>query len=153
MFKHLLKTAVVAIGLKIGLPTITHCSYEQEYNRDWLTGREFNEKYQGPFYKVINPKGHFGFIYKIGENIDTLPFNPSREKCSDGGLYFTTSENISNFHVFGTTVGTIKIPDDARVMDYGEKFKAALYFCRKMYNRLKEIRTYNIVIVVITVTL
>lgn len=40
------------------------------------------------FYKLLNEEEeHFGFKYKTGLNVDTLPFNPNG-KCEPGGLYF-----------------------------------------------------------------
>jgi hypothetical protein len=52
------------------------------------------------YYKVVNPKGHNGLIYKEGINEDPLPFNPSGN-CSPGGIYFA-KEDILAFVEYGT---------------------------------------------------
>ena len=52
------------------------------------------------FYKIVNPEGHYGLIYKEGLNIDPNPFNPSGD-CVPGGIYFSR-EDILAFLDYGT---------------------------------------------------
>jgi len=52
------------------------------------------------YYKIINPEGHYGMIYKEGLNTDILPFNPSGD-CEPGGIYFSR-EDILGFISYGT---------------------------------------------------
>jgi len=52
------------------------------------------------YYKIVNPEGHHGLIYREGLNIDPLPFNPSGD-CEPGGIYFA-KEDILAFMDYGT---------------------------------------------------
>ncbi|MGB9697736.1 MAG: hypothetical protein ACPL2D_10710, partial [Ignavibacteria bacterium] len=54
------------------------------------------------FFKIVNPAGHHGLVYKDGYNEDILPFNPSGS-CEPGGIYFA-SEDIFAFLDFGTEI-------------------------------------------------
>ena len=63
---------------------------------------------------------HYGFIYKIGLNIDTIPFNPKGE-CQSGGLYFCKYSDIYLYLDNGTLIADVEIPEDAIV--YHEKNK------------------------------
>ena len=54
------------------------------------------------FYKVVNPKGHHGLIYKEGLNVDPLPFNPHGD-CESGGIYFSR-EDILAFIGYGNMI-------------------------------------------------
>jgi hypothetical protein len=41
-----------------------------------------------PIYKILNENmTHNGYVYKLGTNTDSLPFNP-KGSCRPGGLYF-----------------------------------------------------------------
>jgi len=51
------------------------------------------------YYKIVNPKGHNGLVYKEGYNEDPLPFNPSGD-CTPGGIYFAR-EDILAFLNYG----------------------------------------------------
>ncbi|MCA1980083.1 MAG: ankyrin repeat domain-containing protein, partial [Calditerrivibrio sp.] len=51
------------------------------------------------FYKIVNPEGHYGLVYKEGLNIDPNPFNPSGN-CTPGGIYFAR-EDILAFLDYG----------------------------------------------------
>ncbi len=84
----------------------------------------FNEPDKNKLYKVINfdknhplykyKNKHNGFNWKIGLNIDVLPFNNDiNDICGEGGLYFITHDNVKNFINYGTSVCKVKIPDDA----------------------------------------
>ena len=59
------------------------------------------------FYKIVNPKGHTGMIYKNGKNVDVLPFNPSGD-CEPGGIYFSR-EDIFLFLDIGKVVFPLKV--------------------------------------------
>ena len=54
------------------------------------------------YFKIVNPNGHYGLIYKEGYNEDPLPFYPAGD-CEPGGIYFA-SEDIFAFVDFGTDV-------------------------------------------------
>jgi len=90
------------------------------------SGNLFNTYHKGTkFYKFLNDDlKHYDFEYKLGLNVDILPFNPIDE-CSGGGLYFCEE---SNCHIFwkdyGKKLALIEIPDDARVYVERDKFKA-----------------------------
>ena len=51
------------------------------------------------YFKVVDPEGNYGMVYKEGYNEDILPFNPS-ENCESGGLYFA-SKDIFAFYDYG----------------------------------------------------
>lgn len=54
------------------------------------------------YYKIVNPNGHNGIVYKEGYNEDPLPFTPSGD-CEPGGIYFSR-EDILAFLDYGTEV-------------------------------------------------
>jgi len=54
------------------------------------------------YFRIVDPKGHHGMIYKEGYNEDILPFNPSGS-CKPGGLYFSR-EDIFAFCYCGEDV-------------------------------------------------
>lgn len=90
------------------------------------TGSAFNKFYKDTkFYKFLNDDLiHNDFEYKLGLNIDTLPFNPHGE-CDAGGLYFCEESKCHLYWKrYGTKVAIVKIPDDARVHIETNKFKA-----------------------------
>jgi len=68
---------------------------------------------------------HHGLTYKIGINIDPLPFVGSGE-CTAGGIYFTEFKCMEQWLEYGTLAALVKIPDDARVYKEpcGTKLKA-----------------------------
>jgi hypothetical protein len=67
---------------------------------------------------------HRNFTYKLGENVDVIPFNPSG-RCKAGGLYFTTINHIFEFMDFGTQIGIIMLCPDSKVYieEEGNKYK------------------------------
>lgn len=77
------------------------------------------------YYKVINPKGHHGFMYKLGLNVDPNP-RPLKEvgSCSQGALYFTDKENLPGFRGYGTMIGWITPKSPAKLDQQGDKWKA-----------------------------
>lgn len=78
------------------------------------------------WYKILNRKwNHHGFQYKLGLNIDTVPFYPYG-RCFPGGLYYTNKENLHKFLEYGCYIANIKIPPGARVYQEpsGDKWKA-----------------------------
>ena len=58
------------------------------------------------YFKVVNPKGHNGLVYKEGYNKDPLPLNLSGD-CEAGGIYFA-SKDIFHFWDYGTKVYEVK---------------------------------------------
>lgn len=54
------------------------------------------------YFKIVNPDGHHGLVYREGYNEDPLPFNPNGD-CQPGGIYFS-SRDIFSFLRFGTEV-------------------------------------------------
>ena len=89
-----------------------------------VTGKEINKHSNNEiFYKCMNENMiHNHFKYNFGQNIDTNKFNP-HGKCSKGGLYVTNSFNIHNFLHYGTQIGDIVIPDDAKCYLEEGRFK------------------------------
>ncbi len=86
------------------------------------------------FYKFLNEKlNHNGFQYKLGLNIDTVPFNPSGS-CGPGGLYFTTFDHIFLFSDYGNNIAEISIPADTKVYTdpSGYNYKADRIFIKSI---------------------
>ena len=54
------------------------------------------------YFKIVNPDGHNGLVYREGYNEDPLSFNPHGD-CEPGGIYFS-SRDILSFLSFGTEV-------------------------------------------------
>ena len=52
------------------------------------------------YYKIVNPDGHRGLVYKEGLNVDPKPFKPYGN-CEPGGIYFSR-EDIFAFLDYGT---------------------------------------------------
>ena len=107
---------------------------------DIYTGKEFNQKFKGPFYKFVGKNGNMinrGYQYKFGRNDLREKFNPSG-KCSSGGLYFADKNNIVRFNNFGDNLYEVGVPDDARVYEESCTFKTDSII-------LKEIESYDIV--------
>ena len=90
-----------------------------------ISGSRFNHLFKGiKFYKFLfNNLVHRGFEYELGLNIDIKPFNP-HGKCSEGGMYFCDETACHLFwHEYGQKIGTVRIPNDARVYIEKDKFK------------------------------
>jgi len=88
-----------------------------------IKGKELKKLYGDKFYKIIrNDMTHNKYVYKLGENVDTIEFNPTRE-CSEGGLYFTIKENVRLYITYRIKVGIINIDDDENVWCEEDKFK------------------------------
>lgn len=85
-----------------------------------MNGKDFKINYGTKFFKFLNNTNtHNNFKYKIGLNVDVVPFNPNGN-CETGGLYFTDINNIFYFYDYGNKIACIKILDDSRV--YIENF-------------------------------
>lgn len=95
-----------------------------------ITGKQFNELYKDePLHKFTNKtENQFGFQYVDGLNVDVHPFDLSHGDCSKGGLYFTSVINadcgLYRWLYDKEYVRSVKVPDDARVCIYIDKFKA-----------------------------
>ena len=109
-----------------------------------LTGEKINRLYVGTnFYKLTNKtEKHHNFRYQDGLNIDTIPFNPTRQ-CSAGGLYFTEESKLSLwFDVANTYIRKVIIPNDAKVYIETNKFKADKIFLEPR-GRLEDFGKWN----------
>ena len=101
-----------------------------------LSGAEFNKIYKDTkFYKFLNDNlTHYDFEYKLGLNVDTLPFNPIGY-CSEGGLYFCEKSKCRWFwNQYGTKLAFIEIPDNARIYVEEDKFKSDKIVITKITN-------------------
>jgi len=90
-----------------------------------INGAKFNKIYhQTKFYKFLyDDLIHHDFHYKLGLNVDHVPFKPYG-LCSSGGLYFCEQSKCHMYwNRYGTKLGIVEIPDDARVYIEGNKFK------------------------------
>ena len=90
------------------------------------------------YYKFVRDDyTHNGFVYKLGLNIDHLPFNPSGS-CESGGLYFTDLEHVLEYSDYGHLVAEIELPDNARIYKdpNGNKWKADRFI-------IKQINTFD----------
>jgi hypothetical protein len=103
-----------------------------------ISGKEFNDKLANdpafPFYKkeliklTVEDNIHNGFKFKLGLNVDSVPFN-AYGSCTKGGFYFTFSHCWSEWLNYGDKfmywMWDVKIPDDALVyLESGTKIKA-----------------------------
>jgi len=80
-----------------------------------IIGKQFNElNTNTKFYKFMyDDLKHYNFEYKIGLNINTEQFDPS---TSGKGLYFCCESQCHLYwHLYGTKLASVQIPDDARV--------------------------------------
>jgi hypothetical protein len=50
---------------------------------------------------------HHGYKYKLGLNVDTLPFNPN-DSCGPGGLYYTTEEQVLSYSDYGSLIAEVE---------------------------------------------
>jgi len=68
---------------------------------------------------------HNGLTYKVGLNVDHLPFVGSGS-CSAGGIYFAELSHWTEWAHMGTNAALVRIPDDAQVYrePCGTKLKA-----------------------------
>ena len=72
-------------------------------------------------YKVLrNDFTHYNFKYRLGKNVDILPFNP-RGHCSEGGLYFSDIYYIYKFFNLGDLIVDVSI--DGNEYIYVDKYK------------------------------
>lgn len=75
------------------------------------------------YFKVVDPRGHNGLVYKKGYNEDPLPFNLSGD-CEAGGIYFA-SKDIFHFWGYGTKVYEVKpVGDIYENPGHPKKYKA-----------------------------
>jgi hypothetical protein len=83
------------------------------------------------FYKIINNDfKHYNFEYKLGLNVDTIPFNP-KGTCKPGGLYFSDEKNIQNYFQYGDYIVELKLLPDAVYYVEDKKYKTnRLYICK-----------------------
>ena len=90
------------------------------------------------YYKFVRDNyTHNDFVYKLGLNIDHLPFYPN-DSCKPGGLYFTDLEHILEFSNYGNLVAEIELPDNARIYKdpNGNKWKTDRFII-KQFNTIE----------------
>ena len=93
------------------------------------------------FQKCLNNElTHYTFQYKIGLNVDTIPFNPSGY-CKPGGLYFTTTKYINEFFDFGLNIALIELCEDAQfyIEPNGTKFKTNKFIIKEILPQTEEL--------------
>jgi len=91
-----------------------------------VSGADFNKYYSNKkFYKFLyNDLTHNTMHYRLGLNIDPIPFNPGG-KCLTGGLYFCEKSKCYLYYkYYGRKIATIEIPNNAYVYVEKHKFKA-----------------------------
>lgn len=75
------------------------------------------------FYKLINRSMvHYDFTYKIGLNVYNGKFNPLGD-CDEGGLYFSSYNDICKFFDGQYYICDVALPDDATIYIESDKFK------------------------------
>ena len=93
------------------------------------------------YFKIVNPDGHNGLVYRDGYNEDPLPFNPHGD-CEPGGIYFS-SRDIFSFLRFGTEV--YEVEPVGKIYEnpgFPKKYKAhALNM--KYIGKIKDINTFK----------
>jgi hypothetical protein len=91
------------------------------------------------YFKIFNEEdNHHGFQYVDGLNIDSIPFNDNPNKsCVEGGLYFTDAEHICEFLQYGNYIREVTLPDDAKVVKDGNKWRADTLFLNERKDLIK----------------
>ena len=94
-----------------------------------VSGKELNKHCNSSnsriFKKILREdmtSNYGNFQYKIGENTDH--YKLTMNKCSKGGLYFTTIDNVVEFMEYGSIIVDVKIPDTTKVFIENGKLKA-----------------------------
>lgn len=109
-------------------PIISHVNNVVETDVS-ISGKRFNVIYQGvPLVKLTNESCiHNGFEFVEGLNIDVHQFRYD-SKCGSDGLYFCNLKDVERWLDYGSRpmvyMWDVTIPDDAKTMVYGDKFKA-----------------------------
>jgi hypothetical protein len=103
-----------------------------------LSYDEFIEKFPKDtvFVKRLNDKfHHFNFTYKLGLNVDKLAFKPYGT-CKDGGLYFTTLNNVHMYKHYGQNIAVLELCPDAQfyVDPNGFKYKTTKFIIKEIYS-------------------
>jgi len=96
------------------------------------------------YYKIVNPDGHHGLIYKEGLNTDINTFNPTGT-CESGGIYFAR-EDILAFINYGSKL--YEVEPDKRIYEencYAVKFKSPAVTL-KYIGELKDINVIKMLI-------
>jgi hypothetical protein len=96
-------------------------------------GKTISEKFgweRTYFFKFVDKtRKHFGHVFTLGLNIDSVPFDVSKN-CSSGGLYFADMQNILTYSSFGHHIAIIRLLDDSVVYCEDAKYKTnCLYIC------------------------
>ena len=86
-------------------------------------GRDLKED----LYKILHSNmKHYGYRWRLGVNVDPLPWNP-KGSCEPGGLYFTTFRNLGQYSQSPydeNLIGRITVDDDEPVWQEHQKWKA-----------------------------
>lgn len=134
------KNIILLTGLCVGIPLCAIYFYDKKERRMRyilsgtnieITGKEFNIYFASKrkYVKLTNEKEvHNGYMFKDGENVDTIPFYPHGE-CNEGGIYFTELGKIDRWLDYGSTgkmkwMRDVEIPNNARVYIEHNKVKA-----------------------------
>lgn len=97
-----------------------------------LSGLEFKNRY--PNYQAVKIIGNNfnNYIYRIGLNIDPIPFRPYG-KCQAGGLSFTDMRFLPYFMSCGSHIAYVDIVDDSRIyLDNYKSYKADMIVLTKI---------------------
>jgi hypothetical protein len=94
------------------------------------------------YYKIFNESDkHNGFQYVDGLNIDSIPFNDDpNDSCVKGGFYFSDAEHICEFLGYGNYIREVSLPDDAKMVKNGNKWRADKLFLHERKDLRKDLR-------------
>ncbi len=95
------------------------------------------------FAKIIG-NNHGNYPYRLGLN--SLKYNneifDASPHCVAGGLYYCKLENILDYSNYGHTLCFVSIPDDAQVVQIGNKFKTDRFVIDQMFD-LRDAQTWE----------
>jgi hypothetical protein len=96
------------------------------------------------YYKIFNEEDkHNGFQYVDGLNVDSVPFNDNpNDSCVEGGFYFSDADHICNFVEYGNYIREVTLPDDAKMVKDGNKWRANKLFLNERKD-LRKVETWE----------
>ncbi len=86
------------------------------------------------FYKILHkPQNYNGLKYRLGLNMDKVPFNPYGT-CKSEGFCLTTIDHIFGYIDYGNNIAEVSIPEDAKVCRYpnGTIYKVDRFFIKSI---------------------
>jgi len=97
------------------------------------------------YFKIFKESdNHKGFQYKDSLNIDSIPFNDNpNDSCVEGGFYFTDGDHICEFLNFGNYIREVSLPDDAKMVKNGNKWRANKLFLHERKEDLRKVETWK----------